>query len=335
MQKNKILTNISFIIQGEVYPHINLQIAEIRKHFPQAAVIVSYCGECGVKIEGADAVVSSQDPGFFYYSRRPGENLNNVNRQIVNTLAGLRACKTEYAFKLRSDFFITGNDFLDYFNKFPLAENDYKVFDHKILACNYFTRNPQDNRPYPFHISDLAFFGKTKDLINLFDIPLMTEEEAYFSFNTPISNKYVPEQYIFINCLKKNGKKAELELYNQATPENIEDTERYFASNFVLLSFEQFNLQCTKKTFDMAIHPNSFITCYTHYDWLKLYKKWVNPAVELPERDEERDKLNKFYKTYRKYRFFANIIALPFRTKEKRKKVRNGILEYFLERKYK
>ena len=180
-----------------------------------------------------------------------------------------------------------------------------------------------------------TFFGKTKDLINLFDIPLMTEEEAYFSFNTPISNKYVPEQYIFINCLKKNGKKAELELYNQATPENIEDTERYFASNFVLLSFEQFNLQYTKKTFDMAIHPNSFITCYTHYDWLKLYKKWVNPAVELPERDEERDKLNKFYKTYRKYRFFANIIALPFRTKEKRKKVRNGILEYFLERKYK
>jgi hypothetical protein len=60
--------------------------------------------------------------------------------------------------------------------------------------------------PFPFHPSDIAFFGRTEDLLTLFDIPLMTEAEAYWDKKNARFNRYVPEQHIFINCLRKKGK---------------------------------------------------------------------------------------------------------------------------------
>ena len=173
--------NISFIIQGLIHPYINLQISELRKHFPHSEVIVSTCNVPNIEIHNADKIIVSPDPGFFYHKKYNCININNVNRQIVSTLAGLKASSKEFSFKLRSDFFITGNEFLTYFDKFPLFDDKYRVFEHKLLASCYFSRNPNIPIAYPLHPSDLAFFGKRSDLINLFDIPLMDEKEAYYS----------------------------------------------------------------------------------------------------------------------------------------------------------
>lgn len=324
------MTSISFIIQGEVFPHINLQIAEIKRCFPQSRVIVSTCTPYTGQIVGADKTILSADPGFFYYSARPGEKVNNVNRQIITTLAGLKACETEYAFKLRSDFLLTGSSFLEYFDKFSATDNKYKLFEHKILSCCYFARNPNSDMPFPFHPSDLAFFGKTLDLLKLFDIPLMTKEEAYWDVANSRFNRYVPEQHLFINCLRKNGFEVKCDFYNDCNEADIEQTERLFASNFIFLTFEQFNLNPTKQTFNMKVHPNAFLSCYTHIDWQYLYKKYVDSSLNVPLIDDERLKIEKYYKNYKKYRFFSNLCALPFRNKAKRREIRNSILEYFL-----
>lgn len=325
--------DITFIIQGEVFPYINLQIAEIKQYFPQSPIIISTCNKVDIKIIGADKIMISDDPGFFYYSARPGEKVNNVNRQIVTTLAGLKACQTRYAFKLRSDFFITGNSFLDFWGKFPKSDINHQVFEHKILSCCYFARNPNSNMPFPYHPSDLAFFGRTDDLIKLFDIPLMTEKEAFWDTkNSHFINRYVPEQHIFINCLKKCGKEVLCHYYNDVSEQNITDTERYFASNFIFLSFEQFNLKPTKQTFNMKMHPNAFKSCcYTHVEWQKLYQKYVDGKIDVPQRDLEGEKIMKYYKKYKMYHFLSNLFALPFRNKAKRREIRNKVLEYFLK----
>jgi hypothetical protein len=327
-----IKSDITFIIQGDITPNINRQIAEIKKCFPQSSVVVSTSTgihNCEV-VENADRIIMSKDPGFFYYSDRPGEKVNNINRQIVSTLAGLKACHTKYAFKLRSDFFLTGNSFLEYFESFPKSDENYKIFEHKILSCCYFARNPQSDMPFPYHPSDLAFFGKTSDLLKLFDIPLMTAEEAYWDVTNSRFNRYVPEQYLFINCLRKNGLEVNCNFYNDCSKENIEATERFFASNFIFLTFEQFNLKPTTQTFSMKVHPNAFKSCYTHIDWQRLYQKYVDTSLNVPLIDEERLKIEKCYKNYRKYRFLSNLCALPFRNKAKRRQIRNAVLEFFL-----
>ena len=324
--------NISFIIQGIVLPSVNEQISLIKKHFPNSKIIVSTCNNFDFEVIGADKIIVSNDPGYFYYSNRPGEKVNNINRQIVSTLAGLKVCTTEYAFKIRSDFLITGDKFIEFFDAFPLVDNKYKVFDHKILSCCYFARNPNSDMKYPFHPSDLAFFGKTTDLLKLFDIPLMIKEEAFWDKKNNRFNKFVPEQHLFINCLKKNNFKVDCKFYNDCNSKIIEETERYFASNFIFLDFNQFNLMSTKQTFNMKVHPNAFMSCYTHIEWQNLYKKYVDKNLIVPIIDSQRLLIKKLYFNYKKYRFFSNICALPFRNKAKRREIRNKILEFFLNK---
>lgn len=281
---------------------------------------------------GADEVVAVPDPGGFAYAERPGEKINNVNRQIANTAAGLKKVRTPYALKLRSDFLLTGNGFLRYFDAFPAADEAYRAFGHKLLACCYFARNPRSDMPFPFHPSDLAFFGRTEDLLRLYDIPLMTREQAYWNRQDRHQYQYVPEQYLFINCLKRGGFAPECGFYNDCREAGVAQTERFFASDFIFLTFEQFNLRPTKATFDVAVHPNAFRSCYTHIEWRRLYRDYADAAHVVPERDEEREKIERLYRRYRKYRFVSNVCALFFRHKGKRRQVRNAVLEYFLGR---
>lgn len=326
--------DITFIVQGPVYPEItNNTILSVRQFFPEAKIICSTCNleNTGI-LKNYDKLIISDDPGSFTYADRPGEKENNINRQIISTLAGLKACKTKYAMKLRSDFILTGNVFWEFWDKFPDFDSKYKIFEHKLLACTYFSRNPDSNMPFPFHPSDLAFMGYTKDLINLFDIGLMTKKQAYWNMKDRHQYRYVPEQYLFINCLRKNGVKISCDCYNDCTPENIEQTERFFASNFIFLTFEQFNLKPGKQTFNMKVHPNAFKSCYTHIEWQKLYSKYVDNTYAVPQKDPERAKIGKLYGNYKKYRFLSNLCALPFRNKAKRREIRNKILEFFLNK---
>lgn len=323
--------NITFVMQGPIIPDVTLNgLLSIRQHFPTSPIVLTTWKGYDADNLVFDDLIASDDPGFFYYSDRAGERQNNVNRQIVSTLAGLRRVKTAYTFKIRTDFVITGDGFLQFWDQFRAADKDYQIFREKILACSYFSRNPASKMRFPFHPSDLAFFGRTEDLIAMFDVPQMTEAEAYWDKKRSRFNRYVPEQHIFINCLRRNGKTVLCERYNDNSEHNIMETERFFASNFVFLTFEQFHLTPSKTIFQMKPYPNSFRTCYTHIEWLGLYKKHVDPAVEIPAQDAERERIEGYYRVYKKYRLLANITALPFRNKETKRWIRNNVLEFFL-----
>lgn len=327
-------SDITVIIQGQVYKDVtNLVIRSVKKFLPNAQIIFSTCDQnVSDTISGVDRLIVSKDPGGYLYADRPGEKENNINRQIINTLAALKQTKTPYALKIRSDFVLNGHSFLTFFHQFPKAEKKYRIFKSKVLNCCYFTRNPRTGLPFPFHPSDLAFFGRTDDLIKLFDIPLMTKKQAYWNLKDRHQYQYIPEQYLFINCLRQNGFQADCRFYNDCTVKNIEQTERYFASNFIFLTFEQFNLLHYKNTFSMKIHPNTFRSCYTHNEWLKLYQKYVDSSVQIPQTDAERAKIEKLYRNYRKYRLLGNICAFPFHNKGIRRKIRNAVLEFFLKK---
>ena len=325
---------ITTVIQGGNYNGVTERIvAGVRKHLPGAQVIYSTCDQDVPKsLKICDRIIISEDPGSFAYENRPAETENNVNRQIVNTLAALKEVQTPYVLKMRSDFFLTGHGFLTYFDQFPGSEEGFRVFKHKVLNCCYFARNPEARYHYPLHPSDLAFFGYTEDLKLLFEIPLMTREQAYWNLKDRNPYQYTAEQYIFLSCLQKTGHRFDCAYYNDCRPVNIEQTKRYFASNFVFLSFEQFNIQPHKRKFSMQRDPQLFRTCYTHVEWMHLYRKYVNPAQEVPKEDAERGKIEKFYRRYKKCRFVANLFALPFRTKALRRRVRNGVLDFLLNR---
>jgi hypothetical protein len=85
---------------------------------------------------------------------------DNINLQIVSSYNGLIKSTTEYAIKMRTDQLYDYNGIMVMYNFFIENRKDHLIFVPGM---------------YPhllFHPRDHLFWGKTSDLIKLFDIPL-------------------------------------------------------------------------------------------------------------------------------------------------------------------
>ncbi|MEI0799674.1 WavE lipopolysaccharide synthesis family protein [Brachyspira intermedia] len=294
--------DISIVVQGAIDEKYTINcLKSIRKYLPDSEIILSTWEGSNVNNLDYDILVLSQDPGFSLYVWEENSKPNNTNRQILSTINGLKKVNKKYSLKFRTDFILTGNNFLKYFYKFPKYEEEYKIFNNKLLACCYFSINPHKYQA-AYQVSDLISFGFTQDLINLYDIELIKVDESYIYSYDKNRTKYNPEQYIFIKCLEKNGKEAKSKYVDDITNESIVETERYFASNFILLNINEYNIKLPKKIlFDFKLNDlnNTFFkSCYTHIEWQQLYKKWSDDKHKVPYKDKERKILENNYKKY-------------------------------------
>ena len=177
--------------------------------------------------------------------------LNNLNRQIVSTINGLKKVTTPYSVKLRTDIKITGKAFTHISNSHQEREKRYSYFSERIIACQYYFRNPDIYRA-PFHISDIFLFGKTVDLIHLFDIPLTEEplfSQWYMHKKRPTPDyepntlcKFTPEQYIWLECIKKFGLTPSLTCLYSTDKDLLELSNKTIINNFFIHSEKHLNL---------------------------------------------------------------------------------------------
>lgn len=320
--------DISVVVQGAIVPILTkLNLQHIRKFLPRSKIILSTWE--GSNLDGLDfdELVLNKDPGGFSHNYCDGVKVNNVNRLIVSSLNGIKTANSRYVFKIRSDFLLQGNSFLRFFDLFKFVESDFALFKHKILACSYFTRDPSKSN-LAYHPSDIAFFGFKTDLFDLFDIDLMTEsDEFFFEKNGYRERRYAPEQFVFISFLEKRNRKVLCNNSKVIDKYQIVETERYLASNFVLLDWRQFNLKPPQKFYNYR--KLDHFTCITHVEWKHLYCKYVtlrpNSFVGF---NYERMKLNSILFKYRVLKIIAKLITMFIfgkNNKNLRKKIKNKI----------
>ncbi len=297
---------ISVVIQGSVdIKKTTKCIKSIRCCLPGAVVVLSTWK--GENVDGLDydQVIFNDDPGAFRCKRDDSSRLCNINRQIVSTLAGLKCVRTKYAVKMRSDFCLNGNGFLDYFCKFTSCNID-KGFKHPVITSEWFTRNPRMwtyRLRRAFHPSDIFLFGYTEDLIKLFDTELYPKEYQVYNTECPENiniYRYDPEQYIWISFLKRVNYFEKFDIpvsWSVCRSIDVKNTEESFAKNLIILSNKQIGLVALKE----GIYNRASVkdNCYTYKEWLELYRYY-----------HLNDK-----RAYFKYRFrviFKNLIHLPW-----------------------
>src|SRR4051812_39016207 len=78
-------------------------LLSVRRELPQAKIILSTWEGANVTGLSYDALVLSKDPGSVWAMVEGVLVPNNVNRQVLSSLAGVRAADTAYVLKLRSD----------------------------------------------------------------------------------------------------------------------------------------------------------------------------------------------------------------------------------------
>lgn len=241
--------HISFVIQGLATNATRLAIANIREIFPGAEIIVSTWVGCDTNDLDCDKLIENQDPGFFRDSRN---RTNNINRQLVSTLNGIKLATREYVVKTRSDIYFIDNRFT------VIGEHHPDFFNSPITITNIFCRNPAII-PLLFHPSDVVQFGKVKDLLDFWDSPTFKYGDLYYPSpkNTSVFGnfmgftnlKMVPEQALTLAWASRHGIALDLSSPCQTSPKLIRYSERILGNNFLLIDYRESGI----------IFPNRFL----------------------------------------------------------------------------
>jgi hypothetical protein len=282
---------ISFVVQGPVdktlqqstgKPVTESCIESLRTWFPGSTIILSTWEGADVSGLDYDALVLSADPGAWNFML-PGDPRvlrSNGNRQIVSTRAGLKHVGTRFAAKVRSDVVLSGNAWLDLWDKFPRRAPEWRMFRERIVTGNLYARNPLREVPKPFHPSDWFMFGLTEDLLLLWDIDLEPEPESSYWFRSRPhpkcmseshdTRRYQAEQYLWKTLLEKFGP-IQFDNLADATPENIRLTQLTFANNLIILDAAQLPLMIQKHGTPRRMWR---YCCYSHREWARLYRRY-------------------------------------------------------------
>lgn len=241
-------SDISFVVQGPVFRDLAGEdltlksLDSIRRICPGAEIILSTWA--GQNIDGLpfDVLVQSEDPGAF--KDKNGEGVN-MNRQLVSTQAGLAKASRKYSVKFRADFLLANSNFVSV--PLPNATAPLPMFDAKIRMTNLFVQNPE-KMPFLFHLSDLIQFGLTKDLFDLWTIPLYLADEILNldPKRNPELGVYLGgsvlrlrnEQALPLGFLKKKGFNFQFENPNQMDSDRYSFFEKFLTSNFDVMDWE-------------------------------------------------------------------------------------------------
>lgn len=252
---------------------ICFNISKLRKYFPNAQIILSTWENSVIPNDlVVDKIVQSQDPGALSGIKIFDGRTNNINRQIISTMAGINLVQTKYALKIRTDIYINSSILLETLNEL----SSHYDLDEKIVVGSYFTLDGRIFERLLFHVSDWIQFGSTSNLKNLWNSKLYTEEEATWYDNHPrqsccnfyeqfFRTKFAVEQHIFTNYAKKSGYLVPNELVCLDN-EIVDSYKRFIKDKLVILDPKQIGYVFNKYP-DIESSKFHKINCLTHKDW--------------------------------------------------------------------
>ena len=275
--------DISIIIQGAISPNTAEVVHQLRHLFCGAEIILSSWRNSNLKSICADKIIQSDDPGGVV-ADPVTQTMNNVNRQLVSTKAGIAAATRPFILKTRTDILFRDTKFLEYWGKYDDLSSPF--LGNRLLICNYYTRNPRIFNTC-FHPSDWIMFGRAEDIRAYYNgISLMSDEDGIWFRNHPKAStfftnylcRYTPEQHIFLSFLRQK-QCVNCSCYYDHTPGLIEGTERAFAECFVVLDYQK-QLGITFPNYD----PNRYFekhTLISHWQWKALYMHYCRKQQSI------------------------------------------------------
>lgn len=285
-------SDITVVVQGPVQtfsdrpqePNITHKcLASIRQHLPGAHILLSTWPDQDLTGLDYDTLVVSEDPGSNsrnYTLKGQAQKYNN-NRQIVSSCEGLKRVTTRYAMKLRSDNFLTGNGFVALQKQYPKRSDQYRFFQEHVVVCDVFTRRYAKGYPVAFHVSDFFYFGRTEDVLALWDFPLF--EDFQPSLATPIHPGF-PDfvidctQALFLAALRKFDSRITLDSLLDNTSEKLELSRHIIANNLIVASIDKIGLGLCQKFLGQArvSRASGQVAHLQFFEWEKSYQQYCD-----------------------------------------------------------
>ena len=232
---------VSVVVQGPVGPATARCIDGVRRHLAGAELVLSTWDGTDTSRLDVDVVVTSPDPGgtpTWITSTMPGPP-NNTNRMVVSTFAGLRSAGRPFTVKIRTDATVHHAGATLLLADLAPVRGEWALFEHEVVVSSVYTRHPLKTPSGAFHPADTVQLGRTSDLLRLWDVALMTDDEAsWFPMDgrphwAATGVRYYPEQHVFLAALRQ---RYTVEYADRAvmSDEVYAASNRAIAQNFVV-----------------------------------------------------------------------------------------------------
>lgn len=252
--------DISIVMQGLPSPDTKDYLTTVRSVFPNAEIILSTWNGTNVDFSKGlvDKVIFCEDPGGLPSAFwEEVISINNLNRQIVSTVAGIKAASRPYVMKLRTDFTLTTTKIFDFWNRYSKRDKKFMLFKHRVIVPSVFSRIYSDETltPTPFHPSDLFGFGLKKDLLLFYgSAPLASDEELaawHYKFPQHVPYRfsqwrYAPEQALFLHAAKTKFPDIRFDDWTDLHKEEILLSKNLLINNFIFVNPGQIGLKSRK-----------------------------------------------------------------------------------------
>ena len=107
--------DITIVFQGPISDKFTKKcLLSARKFFPEAHILLSTWRDSNVNGLDFDTLILNDDPGTNLMMS--GKYQSNCFRQIISSCNGLKACKTKYVLKIRTDICLTNKNIHNYFD---------------------------------------------------------------------------------------------------------------------------------------------------------------------------------------------------------------------------
>jgi hypothetical protein len=288
-------SDLTLVFQGAFRPYVTRDgehalrnLRRTRQALPGACVILSTWEDAEVPRDlPVDVVVRSADPGPLAPLKLHDGKVNNVNRQLVSTLAGMAAVSTPYAAKLRTDCWLEHAGFLDFHAE--QRGRDGGRERERILACSFFTLDPTVFERLPFHLSDWFQFGPIDALRRYWSAPPMDQGDGRHHelhphapgatyFERQFRARFAVEQHYCRHYAQGLGYGVPAYL-NDANETVLAEFRRFLASEVMLLDPWQIGLVCPRYGWVGGSLFQSMANLM-HLDWLALNPDYLGTGPE-------------------------------------------------------
>lgn len=290
-------SDISVVVQGPVQtfsdrpqePNITHKCLDsIRQHLPGAHIILSTWPDQDLTGLDYDTLVISNDPGSNsrnYTLKGEAQQYNN-NRQIVSSREGLKRVTTKYAMKLRSDNFLTGNGVVQLQQQYTKRSAKYVFFNERVVVSDVFTRKYAKGYPVAFHVSDFFYFGRTEDVLALWNFPLFTD---FLPSKNEAINPGFPDfvtdctQALLLAALQQFDPEIRLDSLLDNSKDKLVLSEQIIANNLIVAPLDKINLGLCQKFLGQArvSRTSGQVAHLQFFEWQKLVKTYCDPQLKI------------------------------------------------------
>lgn len=276
--------------ESEARKNLIFMIHSIRRNFPNSKIVFSTWLDEDLSNIDIDEVFFSMDPSTSIASKEYNVN-SAINRHLIASKRGIFNSDSKYSILIRPDIFFKNNKL-----KYYIEDNISNLDSGKIICLAGGTLNEKAlfRKPFPFHICDFIYAGKTSKLKEIFKIPNETESEKnimfleekklkypekkykYFSFKNRNAyiQKYIPECFVIYHAFKKKYNIKHETSYDFSNTNKIKFQE-ILKKEFLLASRSMLGLKWLKNDNKYQPFLSGVIGRYSYY----LFKSRVSNSI--------------------------------------------------------